>query len=397
MAISVGIGLSTDKDHLQAAKEAIRQARARLAKDKIDLALVFSSVEFAHPAVIKAIHSALGEIPVLGSTSLAVITNEGIFKHGLAVVLFNLPKGVTFSAALVKEIRAKTLPASGEELAVKLLRDIKDTYRDFALIFCDGLIRDASGLITGLQERLGKSFPLVGGLASDDLSFKRTYLYFNQGIFTDAAAGVLWAGRLHFGSGVKHGWRPLGKPRHITRSRENIVQEIDGQPAVKVYEEYFAETIEQLRKDLKRISVFYPLGIYLAGEKEYLLRNILSIEDDGSLAFQGDVAQGSLVRLMIGTKESCLEATYQAVQDVKRSLGNKKISLALVFDSASRYILLGRQAGRELDIIRQGLGEDTPVIGIYTYGEEAPLRELYYLGKTYFHNQTITILGIADQ
>ena len=100
---------------------------------------------------------------------------------------------------------------------------------------------------------------------------------------------------------------------------------------------------------------------------------------------------------MIGTKESCLEATYQAAQDVKRSLGNKKISLALVFDSASRYILLGRQAGRELDIIRQGLGEDTPVIGIYTYGEEAPLRELYYLGKTYFHNQTITIVGIADQ
>ena len=70
------------------------------------------------------------------------------------------------------------------------------------------------------------------------------------------------------------------------------------------------------------------------------------------------------------------------------------MSFAFVFDSVSRYILLGRQANKELEIIKEGLGNDTPIIGIYTYGEQAPLRAIKYQGKTYFHNQTITILGI---
>ena len=66
-----------------------------------------------------------------------------------------------------------------------------------------------------------------------------------------------------------------------------------------------------------------------------------------------------------------------------------------VFDSISRYFLLGRQAEKELQIIRDGLGHDVPIAGIYTFGEQAPLKSINYLGQTYFHNQTITISGMA--
>jgi hypothetical protein len=152
-----------------------------------------------------------------------------------------------------------------------------------------------------------------------------------------------------------------------------------------------------LKKDLKHISTLYPIGIYLPGEEEYLLRNILSIEENGSIALQGDIPQESTVRLMIGTKESCLTATHQAVDEVKRAFLHRTVDLALVFDSASRYTLLGRQASQELRIIKERLGEDIPVIGMYTYGEQAPLRSIDYLGRTYFHNQTITILAIGSR
>jgi hypothetical protein len=100
---------------------------------------------------------------------------------------------------------------------------------------------------------------------------------------------------------------------------------------------------------------------------------------------------------MIGTKESCLTATHQAVDEVKRAFLHRTVDLALVFDSASRYTLLGRQASQELRIIKERLGEDIPVIGMYTYGEQAPLRSIDYLGRTYFHNQTITILAIGSR
>lgn len=394
MAIEIGVGVSTAKEYIQATKEAVTAARLNLGKDKIDLAVVFSSIEFAHPRVLKAIGNLLGEVTIVGASSLAIISHQGIFKHGLMIMLLSLPSDVFFNTGLVKEINTKVVGA-GEELGEKLLYGFKGVHRDLGVIFSDGLIPDGSGLIYGLQERLGRSFPLVGACASDNLAFKRTCVYFNQDVLSAAACGILWGGKLNFGLGIKHGWKPLGKPRRITKSQGNVVNEIDNAPAVKIYEEYLAQDISKLKKDLKTISILYPLGIYLSGEEEYLLRNILSVEDDGSLVFQGDVPQASLIRLMIGTKESCLKATSSAIEEVKKGLLGHPANFAFVFVSISRYILLGRQANQELEIIQQGLGKDTPLIGIYTYGEQAPLRAVNYLGRTYFHNQTITILAIG--
>lgn len=50
---------------------------------------------------------------------------------------------------------------------------------------------------------------------------------------------------------------------------------------------------------------------------------------------------------------------------------------------------------QELEIIRSGIDKNIPIIGLYTYGEQAPLKALNYQGKVYFHNQTINILGVG--
>jgi len=395
MAIRAGIGLSTAKDHIQAVKEALSEARRNIYKDKFDLAIVFSSIEFAHPGTLKTIGNLLGDIPIIGCSSLAIISQDGVFKHGLIIMLLSLSPDTSINVAHVKDITAETIVDAGKLLGERLLGPLKDVRRNLSVIFSDGLIQDCSGLLSGLQEKLGISFPLIGASASDNLSFQKTYLYFNQEIFDNGACGILLSGKLNFGLGTKHGWKPLGKPRQVTKSMGNIVAEIDAAPAVKIYEEYFAKDLAELKNDLKQISILYPIGIYLPGEEEYLLRNLSSIEEDGSLVLQGSVPQDCQIRLMIGTKESCLNATHQAVEEVKKGLLGRPADLVLIFDSVSRYILLGRQAAQELQIIKEGLGKNTPIIGIYTYGEQAPLRATSYLGKTYFHNQTVTILGLG--
>ncbi len=397
MTLQAGIGLSINPDYMLAVREAMAEARKNTAVNKIDLALVFSSVEFAHLSVVKARNSLLPEaVPIVGCSSLAIISNKGIFKHGLMVALLSLPKDACFNAACVQEIKAKTSAGAGKELADKLLYGFSGVRRDLSVLFSDGLIDDCSGLVSGLREKLGWSFPLIGALASTNINAGKTYVYFNNGVCDNAACGFLLGGKINFGFGVKHGWKPLGKPRRVTRSIGNVIYEINGLPAVKLYEEYLAKEGRELKDDLKRISVFYPIGVYIPGEEEYLLRNIIDIGKDGSLICRGDVQQDSRIRLMIGTKESCLEATQQAAEEIKVALGGRKIDFALVFDSVSRHALLGRQAIQELEIIRKVLGADVPLAGIYTYGEQAPLRAINYLGKTYFHNQTITILGMAS-
>jgi len=313
-------------------------------------------------------------------------------------MLLTFSESTFFNSAFVNDIRTKGALKAGEELGEKLVRNFQGIRRDVGIIFSDGLINEGWNLIYGLQERLGTSFPLIGAFASDNLRFSLSFVYSNQQISTDAACGILWGGKLNFGWGIKHGWKPLGKPHRATKAKANVVYEIDGRPAIKIYEDYLARGRDELKKELRRISIFYPMGIHLPGLEEYLLRNVKSIGNDGSLIFQGNIPEESMIRLMIGTKESCLDATRQAVNEAKSGLmftPEKRPPFALIFDSASRYILLGREADKELKIIKEVLGKDTPIIGVYTYGEQAPLKLINYQSKTYFHNQTITVLVIG--
>jgi hypothetical protein len=401
--MKIGIGLSTRRDALLAGKEAWDQAKAKIGKEKIDFAMLFSSIDLSTFSLLKAIKNNLGGQPLIGCSSQAIITNSGIHNHAAILILIN-GEGVDISVAFVKDIKTKTAYTAGEELGNKLLQDFRGIHRELGIFFCDGLIEEGSKLISGLQERLGISFPIVGASASDNLRFYKTYLYFNQEILSDAAVGILLGGRLKFGLGIKHGWKPLGKFRTVTASSGNIVERIDNKPAVNIYREYFAKDIAGLKKELKYISTLYPIGLYIEGEEEYLLRNILSIEGNGSLICQGDIPVGSQIRLMIGNKEFCLAATRQAVDEAKQSLlvsrlglqrKDSVVDLLFVFDSISRHTLLKRSAIEELKIIKRSIGEGVPIVGFYTYGEQAPLKSMGHHGRAHFHNQTISILALG--
>ncbi len=395
--MNVSLGFSQLEDPVLAANEAIGQAVTRLRTATATLAFIFTSIELAQPLTLKTANNLLGEIPIFGCSSLGIITNQSVFKHGFAILLLSLSQQTFFNVAAVKDINKKTPLLSGKELGDKLLFGFKNVPRSLSIILSDKLITEGTHLINGLQESLGKSFPLIGASASDNFKNHKTYQYLNKEMLSESCSGILFGGKFNFGFGIKHGWKPLGKMRYITSSNDNVIKEIDGLPAVKLYEDYFAKNTLDLAKELRRISIYYPLGIYLPGEKEYLLRNIISIKDDGSLITQGDIPQNSKIRLMISTEDSRLAATVAACEEAKRNLGSQKIKFLIIFVSAARFLIHGRQNDIELCVIKEVFGENTPLIGIYTNGEQAPLKSINYLGRTYFHNQSINILAIGEQ
>jgi len=394
--MNVSLGFSQLKDPILATNEATGQAVVGLKNAPASLAFIFSSLEFAHPLVLTAVNNLLGEIPVIGCSSMGIMTNQGVFKHGFAILLISLNQQTFFNVAAVKNIDMKDPLASGKELGDKLLFGFKNVPRSLSIILSDRLITEGTHLINGLQESLGMSFPLIGASASDSFGTHKTYQYLNKEIISGSCSGILFGGKFNFGFGIKHGWKALGKMRCVTSSIGNVIQEIDGIAAVKLYEDYFAKSTLDLAKELRRISIYYPLGIYLPGEKEYLLRNIISIRDDGSLVTQGDIPQDSKVRLMISTEDSRLTAVINACEEAKKNLGDQKIKFLLLFDSAARFLILGRQNDLELRVIKDVFGENTPLIGIFTNGEQTPLKAINYLGRTYFHNQSINILAIGE-
>ena len=396
MSLSIGIGISNNKNSLKASGEAAFLAKTQAKQKQIDLVIVFNTINYTAGEVLKGIHQTLGEVKVIGCTGAGIITNLGIQKDCLAIAVIK-SDNIKFGLGEAENINTKNEREVGYKLAREALNNLGNQRRHVFMMLSDGLIKNNSELIRGAQDALGRSFPLISGASSDDFSFTKTYQYYNNRVLENGAVAILLGGDITWGLGVRHGWKPLGRPRIATKTAGNIIKTIDNEQAVNIYKDYFGKEIEVLHKmKLARMAVLYPLGIFVPGEEEYLLRNALDVGGDGSLVCQGEVPEGSEIRLMIGNKESCLNAAREAAIMTKQSLRGKMPKLVIIFDSIARNKLLGRQAAKEISIIKEVLGWDVAIIGFYTYGEGAPLRSLDYRGVSYLHNETIAILTMAD-
>ena len=394
MSTFVGIGISEKKDPFLAASEAAKLALYQLHHKEITLGILFSTIHFADKRLLEGITYTLGDIKLIGCSGAALISSGVIRKYGVGLMLISSDK-IKFGIAATDNINAKGARDAGEEFAQQALKNLGITQRDLALIFSDGLVENGSDLLHGIKDIMGLSFPIFGVSSADNLRFVKTFQYFNGTLMTNSIVGAVFAGEKLFGMGLRHGWKPLGKPHTITEVKGNVIKKIEGKPAVAIYEEYFGKSREEIRQSLIRMSIYYPLGLYVPGETEYLLRNALRIDEDGGLVCQGDASEGNEVRLMMGTKDWALEAATQAAQEAKSTLKDKTIKAALIFESVSRNKLLGRLTEQELERIKEVLG-DIPILGICTYGEQAPLKSLEHYGETYVHNETLAILTIGE-
>ena len=391
----VGLGTSKEKDSFRAAREAALLARAAIKKDYIDLVIVFCSIDYKPENVVKGIKQIVPEAKIIGCSGTSIIMPTEIGKYSIAVLAIK-SGDIKFGLSFASNLNEKDIRIAGQELAKMSMHNLPSAKRDIFLMLSDGLIKNPSELINGVQDILGRSFPLIGGAASDDLKFTRTCQYYQNKIFTNAAVGVLLGSINNFGLGIKHGWKPLGKPHKITFCKGNVINKINGKPAINMYIDYFGQEAQELYKiKLSRIAVLYPIGINIPGEDEFIIRNVLQAREDGSLVCQGDIPADSQINLMIGSKDFCIQAAKDAALEAKKELKNKPASLIIIFDSITRSKLLGRNSFEEIRSVREILGMSAPIIGFYTYGEAAPLKALNYRGKSYFHNATIAILAIA--
>lgn len=394
--MDIGIGFSKAKDSINAAREASLLAKLQLKQEKINLAIVFCTVNYNGEEILKGIKEVLPETGIIGCSGAGIILSSGLENQGVAVLALKTST-INFGLGLVQDIRPQEERIKGRALAKASLESLGTHKKSVFVMFSDGLIANSSELIRGVQDVLGKSFPFIGGASSDDFNFRKTFQFFQTQVLTQSAVGILLGGEIVFGLGIKHGWKPLGKPHIATDTAGNVIKAIDGNPAVKIYEEYFGKDIEELHKiKLATMTVLYPLGVYVAGEQEYLLRNAIDVTPEGFLVCQGEIPLGSEIRLMMGNKDSCLNSSEQAAKEVIDNMRGKTPKLALIFNSISRQKILGKDAFKEIEIVKSALGEETPILGFYTYGEAAPLKALNYFGQTYFHNETIAILGITN-
>ncbi|MBI4769353.1 MAG: FIST C-terminal domain-containing protein [Chloroflexi bacterium] len=394
MSIRVGVGSGKAFDGREAGAIAAREALARGGISDASLVIVFASSRYSQEQVLAGVASVVGDSAVVGCSTAGEITARGSAERSVAVMAL-AGTDLVFRLCLGEGI-AEDAREAGRRVARAVLAGGKPETARALMILPDGLAGNGADIVRGVQDELGAAFPIVGGSAGDDYLFEKTYQLYNRKVLSGAVPGVLFAGKLNLGIGVRHGWQPLGQHRTVTRAEGARLYELDGRPAVSIYEDYFGKDAEELRREpLARMALVYPLGIPGEGANEYLIRDPLRVEEDGSIVCAAEIPQGTPVRLMIGSNDQAVEAARHAASQALEALAGARPKAAIIFNCIARKKLLGRRADEEIRAIREVLGEDVPLIGFYTYGEQAPLGEDIIACEARFHNQTAVILALG--
>jgi hypothetical protein len=384
LGFACGVGKGKDNNTRKAAVQAAENCRANLGSAIPNVLILFISSLYDQETALSEIRKVFPDIPLVGCSSAGEIYTHGPDEQSIALLGL---ADVTASVAKGGDMNKDAFGA-GEELGEAL----KNDKGELVLMLSDGLSGDGAAVIRGMQSKLPQPLTLIGGAAGDDAAFQSTDLYFNDEVLSGTVIGVRLHGDIVHGVGVHHGWEPVGLPVTATKSKGNRLIEINGIPAIKLYDEYFGEYTERLRNEpLARLAVYYPLGLAVPESEEYLLRAPLSVENDGTIRLTAEVPEGTHVRLMIGSVDSALEAARCAAKEAVAQMNGRPPKLAMLINGVARRRLLGLKANEEIQIIREIIGESVPVIGFYSYGEVAPLNSSK-VKDSCFHNETIVIL-----
>ncbi len=258
-------------------------------------------------------------------------------------------------------------------------------------VLSDGLKVNGSDLVRGLTRNLPPAVTVTGGLAGDGERFKETLVFWDSDPEKDAIAVLgLYGDRIKVGYGSLGGWDPFGPERLITRSRGNVLYEMDGQSALELYKRYLGEHA----KGLPATGLLFPLSLRTRESDTAVVRTILAInESDQSLTFAGDVPEGAFARLMKANFDRLIDGAVGAARTSYEAIGSASPELAVLISCVGRKMILKQRTEEEVEGVRDVLGGETVFAGFYSYGEISPFTPS---APCELHNQTMTITTFSE-
>jgi hypothetical protein len=261
------------------------------------------------------------------------------------------------------------------------------------LLIAEGLAVNAGDLVAGLQEAVGAAVPIVGGLAGDGPHFRRTLVGAGTEMpMPGLVAAIGFAGPdIRFGHGCASGWDAFGPLRSITASEGRVLRELDGEPALDLYERYLGPEAA----GLPGTGLLYPLRIWDAEEPRHdVLRTLLAVDREArSLIFAADLPVGWRAQLMRGRFGGLADGAAAAAGRAKAGEGLAGDGAAFIVSCVGRRLMMGQRVEEEVLAARECLPPAMRVLGFYSYGEIAPHP---VSGRSELHNQTMTVLTLAE-
>ncbi|CAA6808151.1 MAG: Unknown protein [uncultured Sulfurovum sp.] len=358
-----------------------------LDKNSTDIVFLFGDREsIKGKEYLESLQTSYPNAELVGCSSSGNILGEEISTASIVGTAVDLESGYV-------KVATKDFTAEDDQklLTKALVESLPKENLKHVFVLSDGLNMNGSFLAEGINEAVDKKVSSTGGLAGDGTDFAETWVVANNEVTQNRVVAVGFYGEsVVVESGCYAGWDEFGVFRRITKSTNNVVYEIDGEPALDLYKKYLGV----YAKDLPGSALNFPASIKKDNDAEAIIRTILAIdEEEKSLTFAGDVPEGYLARLMKTNIDGLIDGSEIAAQQINKI--NDKSALGLVVSCVGRRLVLKQLTDEELESIGETLGENVQLVGFYSYGELAPFSS--ELTSCSLHNQTMTLTVIYEE
>ncbi|MDY6785596.1 MAG: FIST N-terminal domain-containing protein [Cyanobacteriota bacterium] len=383
--LRVVVGHSNDPDSRGAIAEILEQCHSSLAGEHPKAGILLAAIDFDHPLILQHIDQTYPHIQLIGGTTDGEISSVLGFEQDSLVLMLFCADAIAFRAGVGQNISQNATAAIQSAIDFATRNWERDRVK-LCITLPESLTTSAASIVNNLQRVLGEQVPIFGGLTADGWRFKQTYQFCGTQVYSDAIPILLLAGSLHFSHGVASGWSPIGKRGKITKVCQNIVYEIDNQPALIYYQRYLGN---------QPPSSEYPLAVFDASEPDSYMRAPSGNYDpiSGSITFFGDIPEQASVQITEATRDSILAASQTSTIEAIQNYPGTMPAAALFFSCASRRQILGSRTKNEYQLARGCIAQCLPSCGFYTNGEIAPLKQR---GASYFHNETFITLLLGE-
>ncbi len=390
-------GSSSAVNTKSAVRECLDNAFGEGGGSDCSLLIIHTTMGHNFAQMAAAAREACPDAEIVGCTASGIIGREGVNEAMRAMAMMAVT-GDEVAVAVVDGLTGANSAELGEE-AARQLRQGKDGI-NIIYVLTAGLDLAGDRVIEGIERVFGPEVPIFGATSADHGKAKGTFQFHGDKVFEQSIVLVGFADpSLEVIMGVHHGSVPLeGNTFEVTRSEDNRIFELDGEPAWPRLMSRLGLPAETEPAEVVPIS---GLGIELGPEdqQEYdnpqILRVPIKVSDDHqSFYLPTTCPTGTRVVLMQRDEQYIFAGVDRLMDKMVGQLNGRRPLAVFHADCMARGRRMFNRVLKDEIIakLQYPLSGDevVPWLGIYGFSEYCR-----FGGKNQFHSYTSALCPIV--
>ena len=306
---------STNTDSIECIEELI----VALEKEPLnpDLICMFISSDHVQNAesIAKRINESFPDTCLIGASGSGVIGNHVEIENTSAISIV---------AAELPDVDLRAISFSREQLRImgphewRTLIDLEIEQQPCFIVLCDPYGFDPAHVIRHLNLAYGDA-PIVGGVASGAKGAGESALICGAKILNEGALVLGLYGDIQMTPFLSQGCRPIGPIMTVTGLRRNMIESLNGKPAVDQLQDIIEELPSNVANHFRHnpmIGIAEPQEGKAANSYDFKIRSVLGVSKNLSgMAIGGYVEKGDSVQFHIRDPKSASKKLHHSLKE----------------------------------------------------------------------------------